>query len=277
MKSRYSYSKSWYEDIIHHPSQYYVEPFKICGNLYFVGTKDSASHLLDTGDGLVLFDTGYPNMTGNLIQSIWKCGFKPESIRHIFHTHGHFDHFGATRLLMTLSEKTVTYMGAKDAEMLENKPELSLCHYLEGIKTEFFKPDIWLSDGETISIGNTYIKAISTPGHSMGAMTYQFGVRDDDKEYCAVLCGGTGFNTLNIDFIEKYHIDWRKDFEKSISIWKSMKTDIFLGNHTPQSKTLEKRKNLTEGVNNPFINSEDFYRYICNVEHNYHDMILQEG
>ena len=35
------------------------DPLKIFGNLYFVGTSPASVHIVDTGDGLILFDTGY--------------------------------------------------------------------------------------------------------------------------------------------------------------------------------------------------------------------------
>ena len=38
----------------------YIEPFQIFGNLYFVGTRGVSSHIIDTGDGLILLDTSYP-------------------------------------------------------------------------------------------------------------------------------------------------------------------------------------------------------------------------
>lgn len=64
MKSKYAYRREWYTHMLGSPSDYYFESFKIIGNLYFVGSKDSASHLIDTGDGLIMIDTGYPNMAG---------------------------------------------------------------------------------------------------------------------------------------------------------------------------------------------------------------------
>ena len=39
----------------------YMTPFRLIGNVYFVGTFQASSHLIDTGDGLVLIDTGYAN------------------------------------------------------------------------------------------------------------------------------------------------------------------------------------------------------------------------
>lgn len=32
----------------------YVKPFKIFGNLYFVGTEPASTHLIDTGEGLII-------------------------------------------------------------------------------------------------------------------------------------------------------------------------------------------------------------------------------
>ena len=80
-----------------------MKPFRLAGNIYFVGTYAASSHLIDTGDGLILIDTGYPEMQGWLIQSIWQLGFRPDQIRYIVHTHYHFDHVGSTNLLKQLS------------------------------------------------------------------------------------------------------------------------------------------------------------------------------
>lgn len=35
------------------------EPVKIFGNLYFVGSKPASVHIVDTKDGLIMFDTHY--------------------------------------------------------------------------------------------------------------------------------------------------------------------------------------------------------------------------
>ncbi len=36
-----------------------MKAFKICGNVYFVDCFPASSHLIDTGNGLILIDTGY--------------------------------------------------------------------------------------------------------------------------------------------------------------------------------------------------------------------------
>ncbi len=78
-----------------HPSRYYLPPFQIFGNLYYIGDKKVCSHLVDTGRGLIVFDSGYPHTAHLLLRSIWELGFDPKDIRYIIHSHGHCDHCGA--------------------------------------------------------------------------------------------------------------------------------------------------------------------------------------
>ena len=276
MRSKYAYRDEWYRDIIDTPSSYYIEPFQIAGNLFFVGTKDSASHVIDTGEGLILIDTGYPNMGGRLLHAIWKCGFVPEDIKIILHTHGHFDHFGNTAFIKKLTQGK-TYMGKEDAKMMRDEPKLTLSSYFQGIPTEMFQPDVELEDGDHIVLGNTVVEAIHTPGHSQGAMTYRFKVQEKGKDYQATLCGGAGFNTLNKTFIEETGKDFRKEFKNSLELWKQMETDIFLGNHTPQSCVEEKRERKKREKENPFILPGEWKEYIGQLETEFYQMIEEEG
>lgn len=271
MKSAYSYRLSWYEDILSDPDSFKVSPFCMYGNLYFVGTRDSAGHLIDTGDGLILFDTGYPNMQHFLIESIEELGFSLSDLKMIFHTHGHFDHFGATKLLTKISGAT-TLISAIDAKILRDDPRLSLSYYLPGVTTENVTFGRELSDGDIVRRGNTSVRCILTPGHTPGAMSYEITVSGPLGDKKALLCGGTGFNTLNLEFMEEYKVNYRPDFEKSLKLWKSMRPDIFLGNHTGQSRTLEKKEN-----GESFIDREALYKYISEVEKNYFRMLAEEG
>ena len=75
-------------------------PFRIFGNLYFVGTKPSSTHIIDTGDGLILIDPGYCENFYLVINNIWELGFNPKDIKYILLSHCHFDHiaYSAIRL-----------------------------------------------------------------------------------------------------------------------------------------------------------------------------------
>ena len=58
----------------------YMEPFRMFGNVYYVGDSWVCVHLIDTGDGLLLIDAGNCGNTAMLMHSIWKAGFNPENV-----------------------------------------------------------------------------------------------------------------------------------------------------------------------------------------------------
>ena len=91
-----------------------MEPFRIIGNVYFVGCFPASSHLIDTGDGLILIDTGYEDTLHLLINSIYRLGFSPYDVKYILHTHWHGDHTAATAAFVHLTGAK-TLFGAKDS------------------------------------------------------------------------------------------------------------------------------------------------------------------
>ena len=52
-----------------------LQPFRMHANLYFIGNEAVSVHLLDTSEGLVLVDTGYPNMRTLILDNMEKMGF----------------------------------------------------------------------------------------------------------------------------------------------------------------------------------------------------------
>ena len=85
------------------PWDYETKPFQIVENVYYVGNKNVSVHLFDTGEGLLLLDTAYTETAYLLFDSIHEMGFNPRDVRWIVHSHGHYDHFGATRYFVEMS------------------------------------------------------------------------------------------------------------------------------------------------------------------------------
>ena len=69
-------------------------PFKVFDNLYYVGPGNVSVWLIQTTDGLVVFDSTQEPLVDHVLDSIRKVGFDPKNIRYIFLSHGHLDHFG---------------------------------------------------------------------------------------------------------------------------------------------------------------------------------------
>lgn len=240
----------------------YLQPFKIADNLYFVGSRGASSHIVDTGEGLIMLDSGYPQTLYQVLFNMQKMGLDPKNIKYIVHSHGHYDHLGATKALKELTGAK-TFIGAPDKDLANGKVDLTWAKELGAEYFEAFEPDILLQDGDIISLGNTKIECISTPGHTPGTMSFFFNVEYKNKTYLAGTHGGVGSNSMKKEFLDKYNLsyDCRADFLKGLEKVKNKPVEIFIGNHTWNNKTEEKLKNLTPD-NNPFINKDDWKKFI---------------
>ncbi|MBQ8080751.1 MAG: MBL fold metallo-hydrolase [Clostridia bacterium] len=275
MSSKYAFQIEKLKTMYETPWALAAPAFRVFGNLYFVGNRDGASWLLDASGGPILFDTNYPTADALLIHSIWSLGFDPCKIQAIFHTHGHFDHFGATALIKGLSGAT-TYLSAADAAMLTERPELSCIPDSRNAYLTPLIPDIEVRDGDTFSFGGVTVSAKACPGHTPGAMSWFFPVTDGEHTYRAGLHGGAGLNTLCRDYREQHQVDWREDFLRSIDRMLEEPVDIFLGNHTGQNDALRKYERMKAGEGNPFLDPAAWPIFLESLREKYNQMIRDE-
>lgn len=214
-----------------------MTPFKIFGNLYFVGSYCESSHLIDTGDGLILIDTGSIENLHLIVNSIYELGFKPQDIKYIINTHWHWDHAeGSGSLAHLAGAKTI--IGRRDADNVRR----------------YFEPDILISDGDKLELGNTVISFMETPGHTEGTLSFFFDVTEGDKTYRVGMFGGAGANTLVPG--ELYYQGNREDYRASINRLRKEKVDVFIGNHVWNNDTEVKGKILLETGENRFIDDK---------------------
>ena len=248
------------------PWEFCVEPFRIVGNLYYVGNRDVSSHLIDTGQGLILLDTAYPQTVYLLLESIRRLGFDPDDICCILHCHAHYDHFGGTRAITELTGAK-TALGREDIEILEEKPELSWAPEYGVPFYETFQVDRPLDDGDTISMGNATIECLSVPGHTPGSMAYLFEITDNGTIHTVGIHGGPGLNTLTKEYLEKHGLPLsrRTDYMRSVERLKERTVDVFIGAHPGQNATLDKRAAMKDGKN-PFLDKTAWPSFWCEGE-----------
>lgn len=165
-----------------------VEPIKIFDNLYFVGTTTVGSLIVDTGDGLVMIDTGINDDSAVImVEGMKKLGLDPATIKLILLSHEHFDHYGGVQYL-------------KKNACPDAKVALSLVGWnlLQTVQPEwaYIDPrpqsvDIYLVDGMKIKVGSEIFQIVATPGHSPGCMSFIFPVTDRGEKHMAGLMGGS--------------------------------------------------------------------------------------
>ena len=249
-----------------HPWKYRVDPFQIAGNLYFVGNLDVSSHLINTGQGLILLDTTFPETLYLLLESIRRLGFDPSDVRYIFHCHGHYDHLGGTRALVELTGAK-TCLGEADIEILQQKPELSWAPEYGVEFYQTFKVDMPLSDGLTVKLGDTSIRCVHTPGHTPGTMSYFFEIRDGGKTHSVGIHGGPGLNTLTQDYLKRNGLPQsrRNDYLNSLRRLKEQSPDIFIGAHPYQNETFARYAKKEPGIN-PFLDRRAWPMFLASLE-----------
>ena len=242
----------------------YVHPFRIFGNVWYVGDSWVCVHLIDTGEGLLLLDGGNIGATAMLVNAIWEAGFNPADVRWMVLSHGHLDHIGGAMFFKRMFG-TKLYLGEPDARNYREHPELSLVQDSGSLAHDVFEVDHEITDGEAIRFGNTEILFYLVPGHTDGVISAFFDVSDGNRTLRAGYYGGFGFNTLQksyLDDIGDTKYEMRKTYLKSLDKVRNQHVDLFLGNHCVNNDTLGRANRLKEGDRDAFIDDRAWGEYL---------------
>ena len=256
---------------------YYLDPVKYADGVYYIGTDHYPSWLIDCGDEVALLDTAMPEDKEFLLENIEKLGYSINDIGHILHSHGHIDHIGATKDFAAMSGAK-TYIGKGDEDTVAGRNELQWTNEFNMEFTCAFEPDVIISDGDKIKIGNREFYFINTPGHTAGTLSIFFDVTDEGRTYRAGMFGGAGCNSMLTKYLNKYSLplSLRDDFKKSIKRLYAERVEVHLGNHIGNANHHEKVAMLGQGKN-PFIEEESWKALLDKKLIEIEKIIAEEG
>jgi metallo-beta-lactamase class B len=163
---------------------WYAPPFKIFDNFYWLGTRQHSSWALQTSAGMIILDTNFAWATEpEIIEGLTKLGLNPRDIKFVVISHAHGDHDqGAAELQKRYGAKVV--MGAADWEATLQRPATAA----GGVPTR----DIAVGpEGYTLTLGDTTVQIIATPGHTPGTLSYVFPVKEQGRAVMVAYSGGT--------------------------------------------------------------------------------------
>ena len=247
-----------------------LQGFCLYPSVYFVGDERVSVHLIDTEAGLIMIDTGYPNMLDVILENIERVGFSVTDLCAIFHSHGHIDHFGCTQELVKRSGAK-TYISRIDNDILNGTLDLSWAKELRCPIPLPFSCDVLIEDGDVFDFGDVSVRCIHTPGHTDGVMSFLITLADGTV---AGMHGGTGTNTLRSDFLRRYGLsfDCRRKYRESVNKLRGESVDLVLGNHPEQSDTLGKMIRIMNGETDVRA-CEDWKALLDKTEANYHKIM----
>ena len=251
-------------------------PFKILGNIYWVGTYDLSTYLITTPEGNILINSGLPETVPEIKSGIEKLGFKLSDTKILVATHGHWDHVAGLAELQKMTGAKV-FMSEQDAELLESGGRTDF-RFGEVTESRFtpVKVDRRLKDGDTISLGRTVLTAHHHPGHTKGATSFTLDVREAGKTYRVGIINSGSINPgVKVAGMPKYP-GITQDYARTFHDQKEMKIDVWLASHAGQFKLHEKYKPGDPYNPDRFVDPKGFHESVERLEKLYRDQLAEE-
>jgi metallo-beta-lactamase class B len=224
-------------------------PFRIIGNVWYVGTEGLPSYLIRTPKGAILLDVMTENVAA-VEASITSLGVPLKDVKILINSHAHFDHAGG---LAKLKADTGAYLAAGEGDVATlaagNYPGWEERHDFDFPKVKVDHP---IKDGETIELGGTVITAHSEAGHTPGCTAWTVPVVEDGKRHTVFFDCSTSVAANRLVDRPQYP-GIVADYRRTFAWLKTVKADVFLAPHAEIYDLAGKRAKIGPGKPNPFI------------------------
>ena len=226
-----------------------LPPFRIAGNLYYVGSRDLASYLVVTPQGDILINSNLEQSVGQIRSSIEQLGFRLTDVKILLISHAHFDHAAGSAALKQLTGARYLVMDA-DVPAVERGGRADFAF---GNRFLFppTKVDRVLHDGDEVRLGGTILVAHKTPGHTRGCTTWTMQVKEHSRPLSVVIVGSwsttSEYRLIDSPGRPASYPGIAQDFEHTFAILHALPCDIFLGAHGSYFNLLRKISQLPSG------------------------------
>jgi len=241
-------------------------PYRIAGNLYYVGSADLASYLIATPKGLILIDSNLASSPPLIRKSVETLGFRFSDIKILLISHAHVDHCaGSAEIIRETGAKYEVMKG--DVSVVESGGKSDFAYGAE--KDMQFVPahvDRVLHDGDTVQLGGTVLTAHLTAGHTRGTTTWTMDETEGGRLLHVVIVGSPnvnpGYKLVSNTVYPKIAADYEHQFE----VLRALPCDIFLGAHGSYFDMTEKYARWKAGDKNAFIDPAGYKAYVADRE-----------
>lgn len=227
-----------------------VEPFRIAGNVYYVGASDITSYLITDPAGHIIIDAGMVETVPQIIRNIRKLGFDPRDVRVLVNTQAHWDHAAGFKDLKEITRARML-ASAEEAKLLERGGKDD---FAWGDENEFapVRVDAIVGDGDTVRVGNTRLVANLTPGHTKGCTTWTLRTSQNARPRDVMFhCSSSvpGYDLIN----NKKYPNIVADYRKSFDVLDRLACDIPLSAHGSFFGLTQKSRQVHAGQPDAFI------------------------
>lgn len=233
------------------------EPFRVVGDVHYVGTRGLSAFLVTGPQGHVLIDGGLPESAPLIAADIRKLGFKLRDVRYILINHAHFDHAGGLAELKRLT-------GAKLVASAGDRPDLQAGRTLNRPELGGFPKvvvDRVVRDGAVLRLGSIALTAHITPGHTRGATSWST-VTGGNTVLFATSLTVAGQKLVG----DPLYPTAAADFQRTFAKLKTMKADVFLNFHPDFFEMERKRAAQQAGKADAFVDPGELQRQVAEAE-----------
>ena len=240
-----------------------AEPFRIAGNLYYVGATDAAAFLITGPNGHIVIDGGYPSTAPMIMASIAKLGFSIKDVKVLLNSEPHPDHAGGLRVLQQASGAELWASEASAATLASggDDPDVILplraLVWIGVVGYPKMRVNHRFKDGDTIRRG-----PLALGGHTRGCTSWSFDVRDGDRVLNVVSACDLG------RLATSQYPEQAADLERSIRVLRSLPVDIWVTSHARWWGRYRKFVASTTATDpvKPFIDPDGYRAYIDSGE-----------
>jgi metallo-beta-lactamase class B len=251
-------------------------PFRIAGNLYYVGTYDLACYLITTSQGNILINTGLASSAQHIKNHIEALGFKFSDIKILLTTQAHYDHVAA---MAAIKKQTGAQMmvDEMDAAVLANGGSSDYALGGHGSTFQPVKADRLLHDGDAIQLGDMQLVMLHHPGHTKGSCSFLFTVKDNQRSYKVLIA-----NLPSIVTDKKFadittYPTIAKDYAYTLKVMKNISFDIWLASHAGQFKLHDKHHPGDAYNPSAFLDQRGYHAAINELQQQFDEKLTAEN
>lgn len=230
---------------------WYASPYQVFDNLYWLGTRQHSSWALKTSAGIIIIDTNFAWATQpEILDGMARLKLNPKDIKYVILSHAHGDHDQGVATLQSKYRARVVMGGPDWEDTLKRAPDVA-----GGVPTRGANDISVGPEGYKLTLGDTTMDIVFTPGHSVGTLSYVFPVKDKGKTVMVAYSGGTltgAFGTDGRRWDE--YIDSQKRIAKAAA---AAGASVILSNHSEYDNAYTKARLVAvkreEGEDNPFV------------------------
>jgi metallo-beta-lactamase class B len=230
---------------------WYASPYQVFDNLYWLGTRQHSSWALKTSAGLIIIDTNFAWATQpEILDGLAKLKLDPKDIKYVILSHAHGDHDQGVATLQSKYGARVV-MGGPDWEAtLKRAPDVA-----GGVPTRGPNDIAVGPEGYKLTLGDTTVDIVFTPGHSVGTLSYVFPVKDKGKTVMVAYSGGTLTGAFGTD--GKRWDEYIESQKRIAAAAAAAGASVILSNHSEYDNAYTKARLVAVkrevGEDNPFI------------------------